>query len=474
VANFLEVPYGQLLFLLYKKTETEQYYSFQIRKKSGGLRTIQKPCKGIDIIQRKLKPFFDKTYRIKAPVHGFVRGKSIITNAAMHKRQRYVLNIDLKDFYGTVNFGRVRGLLMSKPFGMGPKAASVVAQALCFQNKLPQGACTSPVVSNLIAADLDRRLVKLSNRYHCKYTRYADDITFSTNKSSFPEPLAYYDGKNPITNGTVLGKILEDTVEEAGFKVNHKKVRLQIPYVRQEVTGLTVNEFPNVKRSFIRQIGSMTYAWKKYGLKAAEREYIRLYSKKPVEIPDDKNKGIYFKNVLYGKLAFLKMVRGNDDAIVSKLASRIAHLDSDPPKYVKGIMKRSELFDVFIGHASEDKKKIAEPIYLSCEKIGVKAFLDDKYLTWGDSLTEKINAALGKSRFFLAVISEASIEKSWPAKELNSAMAREISGEQKVLPLIVGESKKILRKLPLLSDKLFIEWDGDADSIAEKIKEMKK
>ena len=168
--------------------------------------------------------FFDKSYRIKAPVHGFDKGKSIVTNATQHKRQRYILNLDLEDFYGTINFGRVRGLLISKPFGIAPKAASVIAQALCFQNKLPQGACTSPVISNLIAADLDKKLIDLARHYHCTYSRYADDITISSNKSAFPRSLAYYDESNPITEGTIIGKIVEDAIDSAGFKINHEKV----------------------------------------------------------------------------------------------------------------------------------------------------------------------------------------------------------------------------------------------------------
>lgn len=212
VSDLLEIPYGQLLYLLYKQTDQKKYATFQIAKKSGGLRTIQKPFKGINIIQRKLNPFFIRSYKIKAPVHGFVKGKSIVTNARKHKRHRFILNLDLEDFYGTINFGRVRGLLMSRPFNLGSKAASIIAQALCFQNKLPQGACTSPIVSNLIAADLDNKLIGLAKRYHCTYSRYADDITMSCNKSSFPRSLAYYDESNPITGGTIVGKVIEDTI----------------------------------------------------------------------------------------------------------------------------------------------------------------------------------------------------------------------------------------------------------------------
>lgn len=474
VSDLLEIPYGQLLYLLYKQPDLRKYTSFPIPKKSGGLRTIQKPCKGLNIIQRKLNPFFVKAYKIKASVHGFVKGKSIVTNAKQHKRHRFILNLDLEDFYGTINFGRVRGLLISRPFNLGSKAASVIAQALCFQNKLPQGACTSPAVSNLIAADLDKKLIELAKRYHCTYSRYADDITISYNKSDFPRSLAYYDESNPITGKTIVGKLIEDTIDRAGFKVNHEKVRLQIPCIRQEVTGLTVNEFPNVKRSFVRQIRSMTHAWAKHGLKDAENEFINKYSKKVIDIPVDKRDGSYFRNVLYGKLAFLKMVRGDEDSILSKLSSRLAQLDSDPPKYVQEIMKKSERYDVFIGHASEDKKEVAKPIYEACENLGVKAFLDEQYIKWGDSLTEKINAALGKSRFFLAVLSVYSINKAWSKREFNSALAREIRGEQKVLPLIVGDKNTVLREIPLIADKLFLEWKGDAQNIAKQIREMKK
>jgi len=339
---------------------------------------------------------------------------------------------------------------------------------------LPQGACTSPVISNLIAADLDKKLIGLARRYHCNYSRYADDITISINKSTFPRSLAYFDESNPITGGTITGKIIEDTIDSAGFKINHEKVRLQIPCIRQEVTGLTVNEFPNVKRSFVRQIRSMAHAWAKHGLKAAEKEYINRYSKKPIDIPEDKQDGSYFRNVVYGKLAYLKMVRGNEDAILSKLASQICRLDSAPPEYVKDIMKQSELYDVFIGHASEDKEEVAKPIYESCERLGVKAFLDEKYIEWGDSLTEKINNALGKSRFFLAILSVVSIKKSWPKREFNSALAREISGEQKILPLIVGDKDAIFKEIPLIADKMYLEWAKNPQHIAEKIRDMKK
>lgn len=477
VADFLEIPYGQLLHLLYKIDDKKKYISFSIPKKNNGRRLISKPCKGINILQNKLYPYLERQYRVKAPVHGFVSDRSIVSNAVNHVKRRYVLNIDLSDFYGTINFGRVRGLFLSKPFSFGAKAATILAQLVCFQNKLPQGACTSPIISNFIASDLDKKLIMVASRFHCTYTRYADDITISCNKKTFPKALASYEGSNPITGDTIVGKLLEDAIDSAGFKINHGKVRLQIPFIRQEVTGITVNEFPNVRRKFIRQIRAMLHAWDKFGLENAEKEYIEKYSKKNIETTTEKLNGSYFLKVFYGKLSYLKMVRGltnQSDSIVTNFAIKAGSLDKSPPKYIQDIMKKSEMYDIFIGHASEDKDEIARPIYEECEKKGVNAFLDEIHIQWGDSLTEKINHALGKSKYFLAILSSKSLSKAWPKKELHSAIAREISGEQKVLPLIVGDSKVIFKELPLLADKLFIEWKGDANSVVKSILELKE
>ena len=471
VANFFELPYGQLLYLLYKKADKQKYYSFDIPKKTGGFRGISKPTKGIDILQKKLLPILVSLYRVKAPVHGFVKGKSIVTNAKQHKKIKYVLNIDLANFYGSINYGRVRGLFLAKPFSLGRKAASIIAQLLCFKNSLPQGASTSPIISNLIASALDKKMMLLARRYHVKYTRYADDISFSCNKKSFPKSLAFFEEGTSFPNLTLAGKTLEDAVDSSGFRINHKKVRLQINSVRQEVTGLTVNEYPNVKRKFVRQIRSMIHAVATVGKVQAELDYLAKYAKKEIKISPDKLDGSYFMSVIYGKLSFLHMVKGADDPILAKYAIKIGQLDASPPNFIKKIMVTKEMFDIFIGHASEDKNEIAIPIFEECEKQGVNAFIDEKYIKWGDSLTDKINNALSQSKFFLAILSEHSIDKAWPQKELNSAISLDISGEQKVLPLIVGDYTVILKKFPLISDKFHVVWNKNPQEIVARLKD---
>ncbi|WP_220719937.1 reverse transcriptase domain-containing protein [Agarivorans litoreus] len=127
VANILEIPVGQLLHILY--SQNPNYESFTIIKKSGKKRVIDSPKKSIKILQNKVRPLIEAHYRVKKPVHGFVGGgKSIITNAEQHKKKNYVLNVDLQDFFHSVNFGRVQGIFRNTPFNMGGPAATVLAQ----------------------------------------------------------------------------------------------------------------------------------------------------------------------------------------------------------------------------------------------------------------------------------------------------------------------------------------------------------
>jgi len=123
--------------------------------------------------------------------HGFKRDHSIVTNAVRHRRKRWVFNIDLKDFFGTINFGCVRGFLIKYAnFMLHPKVATVLAQIACHGKGLPQGSPCSPVISDLVGHVLDIHLCRRALKYGCTFSRYADDITFSTNKPDFPSSIA--------------------------------------------------------------------------------------------------------------------------------------------------------------------------------------------------------------------------------------------------------------------------------------------
>lgn len=269
VADLLEVKPEYLNHLLFRMG-TERYNIFEIpKKKPGQFRIISSPIAPIKIIQYKLKQVLDTIYEPRCSAYGFIHGKDIVDNAKVHKKPRYVLNIDLKDFFPSIHFGRVEGLFKKPPYNLPQNAARTLAQICCFNDGLPQGAPTSPIISNMICNKLDSQLQRLAQKHRCYYTRYADDITFSTTMRSFPSAIASL-SEGKVNLGFELSKILEAN----RFEVNTEKIRLQTSEMRQEVTGLTVNKFPNVRRKFIRQIHAMLFAWNKYGYEAAEREYL--------------------------------------------------------------------------------------------------------------------------------------------------------------------------------------------------------
>jgi hypothetical protein len=187
---------------------------------------------------------------------GFRKERSIAENASRHKRRRWVFNLDLQDFFPSFNFGRVRGFfLKDKAFGLHPEVATTIAQIACDGEALPQGSPCSPIISELIAQILDSRLLGMAKKYGVTYTRYADDITFSTAKKEFPSGIAVQDATDPAV--WKLSDELTSKITGSGFVVNESKTRMQFRGSRQLVTGLTVNEKVNIQSSYYRRARAM-------------------------------------------------------------------------------------------------------------------------------------------------------------------------------------------------------------------------
>lgn len=333
ILELLDVDEQQLIYYLYIRPEQQRYRKIFLKKKTGGYRIISSPATALKIVQRKFLQVLETVYEAKPAVHGFVPGKSIVSNARMHDQKTYVLNIDLQDFFPSINFGRVRGLFMAAPYRFNEEVATILAQICCHRGSLPQGASTSPIISNMICARLDRELLRFAQQNRCTYTRYADDITFSTTTKKLPYNLVRLaDSTGQIELGADLVSIITDN----GFQVHPEKSRLQVMTRRQEVTGLTVNKFPNVRRRFIRQIRAMLYAWKKFDLQNAEREYYERYCTK--RYPDFKTKPP-FRQVVIGKIEFVGMVRGKNDHIYLRFRDMLMDLDNP---YRQAVEKKAE------------------------------------------------------------------------------------------------------------------------------------
>jgi len=267
VAALLGFKASTLSFILYKKGSASKYESFEIPKRYGGTRQICAPLPELKLLQRRLSDLLQNCLqeineangqKNQQLSHGFMRKRTIITNAKKHRNRKYVFNVDLSDFFGSINFGRVRGFFMKdKNFSLHANVATVLAQIACFENALPQGSPCSPVVSNLIGHILDIHLVRLASQNGCTYSRYADDLTFSTNKLEFPACIAKRTDNED--NRWVPGIELVRLVESQGFLVNPLKTRMQYRDSRQEVTGLVVNRKVNIRSEYRHTVRAMVH-----------------------------------------------------------------------------------------------------------------------------------------------------------------------------------------------------------------------
>jgi retron-type reverse transcriptase len=266
VAKLLSTSKAGLSSILYMMPISNRYTVFEIPKKGGGTRTIKAPDDKLKLVQEKLSVLLQDcmdeinlTKGIKHPVAlGFTRKGSIIKNATRHRRRRWVFNLDLKDFFPSIHFGRVRGFFIKdKSFSLHPDVATVLAQIACDGTALPQGSPCSPVISNLIGQVLDAHIVRLARRVGCSYSRYADDLTFSTNMKEFPVDIAYQEDHPPYS--WLVGKRLKEIITHSDFKVNDKKTRMQFRDSRQDVTGLIVNHKVNIPTEYRRAVRAMVH-----------------------------------------------------------------------------------------------------------------------------------------------------------------------------------------------------------------------
>jgi RNA-directed DNA polymerase len=260
LARVLDVKPASLSYILYWTPPGRKYATFTIPKKGGGRRNITAPMSRLKMTQTKLADLLldiqaeMETTRSRSQCrlsHGFKEDFSIVTNATAHRNKRYVFNTDLKDFFPSINFGRVLGFFAKdRNLELPLNVATVIAQIACHNNELPQGSPCSPVISNLITHVLDIHLNRIARAGRCTYTRYVDDLTFSTNEKEFPASLARL--KTGSKDAWEAGDDLIRYVYRSGFKLNHDKTRMQQRDSRQDTTGLIVNKKVNVRNEYYK------------------------------------------------------------------------------------------------------------------------------------------------------------------------------------------------------------------------------
>lgn len=292
-----------------------RYRQFEIKKKSGGYRQITAPrYQSFMLILRYVNEIFKVLYTPSEYAMGFTEGRSVVTNAELHKGQNYILNIDLKDFFPSIDQARVWKRIQLKPLNIKRPMANILAGMCSMKTEedgtlryvLPQGAPTSPIITNMICDTLDRRLAGLAKRFRLRYSRYADDITFSSMHNVYQPKGEFWHELRRI-------------IGSQGFQINEDKTRLQKAGSRQEVTGIIVSDKLNVTQKYVRDIRNILYIWDRYGYSAA---YNKFYPKYKSEKGHVKKSNPDMVNVLEGKLMYLRMVKGGTDSVYVRLKAK--------------------------------------------------------------------------------------------------------------------------------------------------------
>ena len=333
--NELKSPYyysafrgKQLSFFADTNNIQRRCKTFRLRKKHGGYREITAPKGALRGVLQALNIVL-QTYDEPTPwAYGFVCGRSVVDNARPHVGKRYILNLDLKNFFPTITRRQVADCLMAEPFGFSSLAAELVSGLASVRTNnneevLAQGFATSPTLSNFICREMDKEIAGVAAAQGVTFTRYADDLTFSSD----------VDILRPQGELVQQVKII---VERYGFRLNEEKTHLQRRGRRQEVTGLMVTEKVNVSRRYVREIRSLLYIWERYGYedacKAAWKDY---------RLQHGKTKGhrhhVSLNTVLGGKLNYMKMVRGANDPLYQRFVSRYTSLQQTNKREVKEV-----------------------------------------------------------------------------------------------------------------------------------------
>jgi hypothetical protein len=257
LAGKLDVSSNYLKNSLYRYPNRENAYKrVEKFKTNGDIRVLHKLVKSrkgkghtpIRNLQYLAYEWLQNEYQPSSCCHGFVKDRSVVSNARIHSGKKMIIKTDIKNFFPSIHYGRVKGMFTKHPFHFGPKAASALARICCLPKSeggaLPQGGITSPYIANMLCRKLDYRLMKLAESKRMLYSRYADDLTFSTN--------AYVDVADFLSQ-------VEEILQDEGFQIHPAKTRVMKPADRQVVTGIILNDCLNVNRRYLKRLRAILY-----------------------------------------------------------------------------------------------------------------------------------------------------------------------------------------------------------------------
>lgn len=281
------------------------YTHFRIPKKKSGYREISAPDSRLKNILKRLNYYLQAYYLCIKPdaATGFIINpkylktkNDIIENAKMHVGKKYLLNIDLKDFFSSISSKRVKDFFSSDLFDFDEQITTALTLITTYKRKLPTGAPTSPVISNFLCLQMDQQIKAFCDSNFIQYSRYADDLSFSSNTE---------------INQDLITEFIR-IIQLNHFEINKKKLRIRRSDQKKVVTGIVVNEKVNVDRKLIRKVRAIIHDIKINGLELAAKRHLNA---KEINQKDLQ----YFKSKVEGYIRFIGQVRGKEDDIYTKL-----------------------------------------------------------------------------------------------------------------------------------------------------------
>lgn len=309
LSRFFDLPMLELEELI----NSPRYFKYKIPKKKGGEREISSPEAHLKIVQKQLNHFLQAYYYSIKPahVHGFVTNQyptektcNILANAQPHIGKKQVLTIDLKDFFPSISARRVKSLFSSNLFAFNEQLAVALTLLTTYEGKLPTGSPTSPVVSNFICLELDEAIGQLCAENKVNYSRYADDLSFSSDE---------------VFTSTFIDAV-KQLIHENNFEINPKKFRIKSANKRQTVTGLTVNDKVNVDRRFIKKTRAMLHDATSNGITIAAQRHFAANE------ATNSNIETFFLDRLNGYINFIGQIRGRENALFLKMKGEVEKL----------------------------------------------------------------------------------------------------------------------------------------------------
>lgn len=306
LADYLHVELQNLTYLAYKQPSA-RYVVFKVpKKKSGSYRTIEAPRADLKRIQRSIADELQLLYYAPKSTYGFVKDKNAPMGAFWHTKKRTILSLDLKDFFHSISSSRVHGIFMNV-CRCTYEVANTLTNLTCFEGKLPQGAPSSPILSNMICYSMDRALMNYATRHRLVYTRYADDLVFSTTSNYLSRYFYDYSKTGIDAINSNIRYIIEDI---NSFIINERKIHIRSSGTRQLVTGIIVNEKCNFTRSTYRSLRVLFHNIRVKGYEYALDSYLNRfpeYQDTLLDNGDSNTEDKLFRHIR-GRLTYLTMI----------------------------------------------------------------------------------------------------------------------------------------------------------------------